>query len=260
MERYLRSNIERVGGYNNFEMLKKHRNKELYIAATNLDTAERTVFGWDENNTALISEAMQASTAIPGFYKPVRIAGEDYIDGGVRNTANIGLAIEKNADLIIAYNPFRPLVSLPGSERKKVRRRIAREGIGSILNQVFRTLLHTRLHLGMERYKNDPNFTGDIILIEPAPEDNAIFDTNPVAFWRRGEAAQTGFESTIASIEEHFDDMRKIVRSYGIEMSRHYVLAELKKLQRRRGMTQNEIFDILEHRTPTNSIRLASGE
>ena len=40
---------------------------------------------------------MQASTALPLFYKPARIKGVDYVDGGVRRTANIDVAIEKGA-------------------------------------------------------------------------------------------------------------------------------------------------------------------
>ena len=74
----------------------------------NLDTAERAVFGHDEDATVTISEAVQASTALPGFYNPARIRGVDYVDGGVRRTANIDVAIEHGADLIICYNPFRP--------------------------------------------------------------------------------------------------------------------------------------------------------
>ena len=48
---------------------------------------------------------------------PARINGVDYVDGGVRHTANIDVAIEQGADLIICYNPFRP-VPEPGRRRR----------------------------------------------------------------------------------------------------------------------------------------------
>ena len=83
----------------------------LYITACDLDTAERVIFGADENCELTISQAVQASTALPIFYKPARINGVDYVDGGVRHTANIDVAIEKGADLIICYNPFRPFLN-----------------------------------------------------------------------------------------------------------------------------------------------------
>ena len=141
----------------------------------NLDTAERVVFGHDEDASVTISEAVQASTALPGFYKPARIKGVDYVDGGVRRTANIDVAIEHGADLVICYNPFRPFSN-------RVRRRfdqrdaaatsttarcMADGGLLSILNQVFRTLLHSRLQYGLRQYQDDPNFQGDIIVVEP---------------------------------------------------------------------------------------------
>ena len=69
------------------------------------------VFGADETNDVTISEAVQASTALPIFYRPARIDGVDYVDGGVRHTANIDVAIEKGADLVICYNPFRPFLN-----------------------------------------------------------------------------------------------------------------------------------------------------
>ena len=93
---------------NNFKALFQARKKELYIVAMNLDSAERVVFGHDEDSSLTISESVQASTALPGFYRPARIRGIDYVDGGVRRTANIDVAIDHGADLVICYNPFRP--------------------------------------------------------------------------------------------------------------------------------------------------------
>src|SRR5438034_9159094 len=108
LERYLRHNIERRGLTNDFRVLYRLRQVELYIVAMNLDTAERVVFGQAEDTSLTISEAVQASTALPGFYKPARLKGVDYVDGGVRRTANIDVAIEHGAELVICYNPFRP--------------------------------------------------------------------------------------------------------------------------------------------------------
>jgi hypothetical protein len=48
------------------------RGIELYVVAMNLDTAERVVFGHDEDRAHHL-RAVQASTALPGFYKPARI-------------------------------------------------------------------------------------------------------------------------------------------------------------------------------------------
>src|SRR6058998_1785167 len=121
LERYLRHNIDRRGMTNDFRVLHRLRQVALYIVAMNLDTAERVVFGHDEDTALTISEAVQASTALPGFYKPARIKGVDYVDGGVRRTANIDVAIEHGAELVICYVPLRPF-------HNRVVRLSAREG------------------------------------------------------------------------------------------------------------------------------------
>ena len=111
----------------------------------------------DENSELTISQAVQASTALPIFYKPARINGVDYVDGGVRHTANIDVAIEKGADLIICYNPFRPFLNRVDAEDGDASyfaegRYLSDRGLKVVINQVFRTLLHSRLKLGIQRY------------------------------------------------------------------------------------------------------------
>jgi len=210
---------------NDFIELYRRSGKELFIAAGNLDTAERVVFGYNQNNNLTISQAIQASTALPGFFRPARIQGVDYIDGGVRKTANLDVAVESGADLIICYNPFRPfhnrvVTRYSKEKRKQVTegRHIGDEGLISVLNQVFRILLHSRLMYGMDIYRRDPRFRGDIILIEPTEYDYRFFDMNPLAFWERNRAARRGFDSTRGSIEKRYHQLKRILNAYGIQI------------------------------------------
>ncbi len=212
---------------NDFIELYRRTGKALYIVAGDLDTAERVVFGYNQNNNLSISQAIQASTALPGFFRPARIQGVDYIDGGVRKTANLDVAVESGADLIICYNPFRPfhnkvITRYSREKRKQVveGHHIADEGFISVLNQVFRILLHTRLIYGLDIYRRDPRFKGDIILIEPTEYDYRFFDMNPLAFWERERAARRGFESTRDSIDKKYHQLKRILRAYGVEIRR----------------------------------------
>ncbi|MBI3540836.1 MAG: hypothetical protein HY073_01650 [Deltaproteobacteria bacterium] len=50
LEKYIRNNLERNYLPNSFKVLKKERGKSLYIIATELDTADRVIFGPDEKN------------------------------------------------------------------------------------------------------------------------------------------------------------------------------------------------------------------
>ncbi|MFH0800229.1 MAG: patatin-like phospholipase family protein [Pseudomonadota bacterium] len=251
LEVYFRQNIERNGLTNDFREAKKLTGKSLYISAMRLDGAKRVVFGPDEETSLTISEAIQASTALPGFYKPAEIRGVDYVDGGVQETANIDIALEKGAKLIVCYNPFRPYEPqefVEGmSRRRKEGKRLATGGVIAVLNQIFRAFFHARLKVALENFRKSPDFDGDIILIEPRADDRAFFVLNPLSLSNRVEAARLGFESVRNSIDEKYDEISKIMGAYGIKMSRAGVEDQFKKLTSSR-LTDEEIQLLLEGR------------
>lgn len=242
IERYISRNFEGAGIPNDFRALYRRRKRELYISAMNLDTAERVVFGHDEDSTLTISEAVQASSALPGFYAPARIRGIDYVDGGVRRTANLDVAIEHGADLVICYNPFRPFSNRPKRRFNRETKtyeyegpRMADGGLLSILNQVFRTLLHSRLQYGLRQYQEDPNFKGDIIVIEPKETDVHFFQMNALAYWQRFQAAQLGYESVTESIQRNYEVIRAILARYGLTMTRKHVSNNIQRMSQSAG-------------------------
>ena len=246
LEKWLRLNLERIRIPNDFRDFEKKTGRALYICACDLDTAERAIFGSDERRDVRISEAVQASTALPGFYKPARINGIDYVDGGVRNTANIDVAIEKGADLVICYNPFRPFMNRLDEDDGEgptfaSGRHLADRGIKLVINQVFRTLLHSRLKLGIQRYINDDRFKGDIVLLEPAEEDANFFSMNPLAFWKRSDALRHGFESVRSTVTQNFDEISEVLGAYGLEMSRTTAQRRATRVRNTRGWGAGEL-------------------
>lgn len=243
LEHWLRRNLERMRMPNDFRAFQRKRNRSLYITACDLDTAERELFGPDECCDVTIAQAVQASTALPLFYKPARINGVDYVDGGVRHTASIDVAIEKGADLIICYNPFRPFLNRIDAEGGTGPyfangRYLADRGLKVVLNQVFRTLLHSRLKLGLQRYLTDERFQGDILLLEPRESDAEFFNVNPLAFWKRSDAIQHGFESVRMTLEQNFDAVSDVLGHYGLEMSRDAARKKADRVRAERGWVQ----------------------
>src|SRR6266705_5071118 len=89
--------------------------RQLFIVAVDLDTGEAVAFGSEGHRDVPVSQAVQASIALPGLYRPVRIAGRDYVDGGVKKTAHINLAIQNGADLVICINPIVPIDNRSGA-------------------------------------------------------------------------------------------------------------------------------------------------
>src|SRR5688500_2206400 len=77
IEEYMRTVLSDPDRTDDFREL----GSELYLAATDLDTCERIVFGapgWDD---VPISVAVRASAALPMVYQPTRVKDRELVDG-----------------------------------------------------------------------------------------------------------------------------------------------------------------------------------
>ena len=217
LERWLASNMARVGMANSFAQHYRETGRRLHISAMDLDTAERVIFGPENDQGLSISEAVQASSALPGFFKPVRRGGVDYVDGGVPRTANIDVAVAQGADLIICYNPFRPYLNRTQRDGSTSRHFLSNRGFTTVINQVFRTLLHSRLALSLQTYQHDARFRGDIVVIEASETDEQFFGLNPPTFWKRFDAVQHGLHAVRKTLLDSGDILKPIFERYGVE-------------------------------------------
>lgn len=213
------SEAERV---DDFRML----DKELYLTATDLDTCERVVFGEEGWDDVPISKAVQCSTALPIVYKPVDLKGRQLVDGGIRSTTNVDVAVEKGAKFIVVVNPLVPFVNdfektIPTVFGTRVRR-VSDMGLPAIANQTFRLIAHARLHQAVEMWQE--RYPGvDIILIEPEPNDELMFGTPIMDYSRRLKIARHGFESVTAALAEDYDRYKEIADRHGLEISERRV-------------------------------------
>lgn len=220
LERYLRRFLS-ARGSNSFRDLQR----ELYIVATELDTGERAVFGDGALRDVPISRAVAASSAMPIVYEPVRINGIDYIDGGVRGTASLDVAIDRGAKLIVCINP---LVAFDNRDQK-LGGRIADAGIQAIGNQVFRTFVHAGLHYHLKKLRHQ-HADVDIILIEPRPDDALVFSEHILRYAARLTLARHGYESATLRLADQYEYYKAILARHGISISRRRVAAELSRL------------------------------
>lgn len=78
----------------------------LWVCAVRQGDGRRVVFGRDDQH-ASVPEAVAASCAIPGFFSPVVIDGESFIDGGVHSPTNADVLLGAEAlDLVIVSSPM----------------------------------------------------------------------------------------------------------------------------------------------------------
>jgi predicted acylesterase/phospholipase RssA len=219
---YVETVLADAGRINDFRLLEQ----ELYLTATDLDTCERLVFGEEGWDDVPISKAIQCSTALPLVYKPVDLKGRQLVDGGIRSTTNVDIAVEKGAKFILVVNPIVPYVNdfektIPTVFGTRVRR-VSDMGLPAIANQAFRLIAHARLHQAVEMWQE--RYPGvDIILIEPEPNDELMFGTPIMDYSRRLLIARHGFESVTATLAKDYDRYQAIAERHGLEISERRV-------------------------------------
>jgi len=77
----------------------------LQIAAVELESGRRVMFGAPGAPPVTVSEAVQASCAIPGVFRPVRAGGRSYVDGGVWSPTNMDAARVTRGARVLCLNP-----------------------------------------------------------------------------------------------------------------------------------------------------------
>jgi predicted acylesterase/phospholipase RssA len=237
IEQYIARVLSDPDRSDDFRMLER----ELYLAATDLDTCERIVFGTEGWDDVPISTAVRASAALPIVYSPVAVKGRELIDGGIVSTTNIDIAVEHGAKFVIVVNPLVPFVN---DFRKTVRtlsgtrpRRVSDMGFAQIGYQAFKLLAYQRLHemarLWEQRYPGV-----DIVLIEPEPNDELMFQTSMMNFTSRIDIARHGFQSVTYKLAGEYDSIKEVCARHGIEISATRVRRVVKHFAAEREKTR----------------------
>jgi NTE family protein len=212
IESYVRTVLEEPSRTNDFRQLAK----TLYITATDLDTCERVVFGQDGLSDVPISTAVQASTALPMVYEPVRVGDRELVDGGLISTTNLDLAVEAGAKLVIVVNPLVPYVNERQGDPSRTR--VSDMGFPRIGYQAFKLMTYRRLH--EIRTMWEARYPGvDFVLIEPEPTDELMFRTSIMDYASRVEIASHGFRSVTAKLADDYPRLKQVAARHGIEIS-----------------------------------------
>jgi NTE family protein len=77
----------------------------LLVVAVDASTGQRVVFGAPGTPQADVPDAVAASCAVPGLFRPVRIGDRDYVDGGVWSPANLDIAPVRPGTRVLCLVP-----------------------------------------------------------------------------------------------------------------------------------------------------------
>jgi predicted acylesterase/phospholipase RssA len=257
VEAYVREVLTQEGYTDDFREL----DRELYLAATDLDTCERIVLGAEGWDDVAISEAVRASTALPMVYEPHRVKDRELVDGGIVSTTNLDIAVEAGAKFIVVVNPLVPYVNDFTKEIPTLfgtrTRRVSDMGFPKIGYQTFKLLAYQRLHEMAERWQD--RYPGvDIVLIEPEPDDELMFQTNILNYNSRIAVARHGFHSVTHTLAANYEEWRDVAARHGIQISATRVRKVVKHYEAERETTR-AWRRILEQTTGT-LLRQSAGE
>jgi NTE family protein len=98
----------------------------LFICAIHRRTGRRTVFGRGTVPDDGLRAAVAASCAVPGYFAPVIVDGEQYIDGGIASPTNADVLRDRELDLVVAVSPMSTDAALPRYSLERVVRGRAR--------------------------------------------------------------------------------------------------------------------------------------
>ncbi len=153
----------------------------LWICAVDLGSGDRVVFGRDELD-APVGMAVQASSSIPGFFRPVTHDGRRFIDGGVHSPTNADLVAEGGFDIVVVISPMSATgaarrSSLPGARSMHARQ---------LANEVRRIR-----ELGSE-----------VLTFQPTPAEVAVMGRNAMDASRREATTEAALASARARLAD----------------------------------------------------------
>lgn len=202
------------GRTNDFRKLKR----KLFVVATNLDTGEVVKFGSCGNDHIPISQAVQASAALPGVYPPVEIEGRYYVDGVLRKALHASTALDEGADLLFCVNPIVPFnARLAKPDERKSYEFLVEGGLPVVLSQAFHALIYSRIKNSIAQYKTQyPD--KDVILFEPNAGDAKIFYTNAFSFTNRRRVCEHAYQTTRHDLLARSDLLKPLFARYGLTL------------------------------------------
>ncbi len=120
--------------------------KTLLVTSVDLDGRGRVVFGKGYDETTPISQAVAASCAVPGLFRPYEIGGRYHLDGELVRTLSADLAVEAGVDVVIVSNVYRQETVREGASS------LANRGPFAVMNQTLNIVLSEKERRGLDLY------------------------------------------------------------------------------------------------------------
>ncbi|MFY8018953.1 MAG: patatin-like phospholipase family protein [Inhella sp.] len=204
--------------------------RRLLLVATDLDSGDAIAFGTPGWDHVPISRAVQASAALPGLYPPVEIDGRFLVDGALKKTMHGSLLLDQGIDLLFMLNPLVPYQASDASLlAKRGIPKLVDGGLPVVLSQTLRSLIHSRLELGMRNYaRSHPH--ADIVFFEPDHRDAELFLANTFSYRHRRELAEHAFQTIRTDLLRRAPTIQDQLARHGLVLDMDRLLDPTRRL------------------------------
>jgi NTE family protein len=159
----------------------------LWITACDYATGRRVAFGRPGSPFAELADAVAASCAIPGFYSPVEIEGQRYVDGGVYSASNLDILRNEGLDLVICLNPTSSLHPIRAIDPREWPSLFLRRQSGRRLGSEAKKL----------RARGLP-----VVLVQPVAEDLESMSLNLMSTRNRNQVIEVARRTVAAQLRD----------------------------------------------------------
>ena len=212
--------LNRAGRSNDFRQLAP----TLRVVATDIDSGKSISFGEPGFDHIPISQAVAASSAIPGLFAPVVIDGRYYVDGALNKTLHASVALDAGAELVFCINPLVPYAARHSASERLAARLSPHNNLTSLLSQSVRTAIRSRMSVGLEKYRiTHPH--ASVLLFEPNADDARTFHASMFSVTRRRELCEHAYQQTRADLRLRAQSLSKTLARHNLQLN-HAVLAE----------------------------------
>jgi NTE family protein len=168
-----------------------HHGKEwpkqpLWIVAVRRRDGRRVVFGREGAPRTDVAHAVAASCAIPGFFHPVEIDGEAYVDGGAHSPTNADLLRGQDFDVVLISSPM-------SVDARRTR---------AILDLPLRLFWHRVLRREVRALGRR---SAHVLTFEPGGSLLQVMGINPLHGGRVDEVEMASYEHALALLDAHPD-------------------------------------------------------
>ncbi|HKQ68868.1 MAG TPA: patatin-like phospholipase family protein [Polyangiaceae bacterium] len=204
---YLARQLAKPGMTDSFNEVRR----QLYIGATDQDTAQHVVFGAGGLKEVPISLAVRASVGLTPFYAPQKIRGRYYSDGGFTRTTNMRVAVQQGATMVLLIDPLIPVYSeQAGFVQGKGALFGAAQGLKALINSRFDKAVSTL----REMY---PQVT--FHLFQPDGATMKAMSGSPIKYFYRPGIEELSFRETVRDIRgRRFEYLARDFARHGIRL------------------------------------------